>query len=227
MSIIAVDFDGTLYQHNSVVSMLKGGRKIFTFRQQCNIVLSFSKGSVKKMIGNKEDLRIVLLRSFFRQMKGKTADEMHAFFKSVIDSSRESVNYNLVSRRTKHLQIGDRVVIISGALQPLLEVFVQQLNIRADAIGTELLYDKEGIFTGEIGKNNHGEDKVIKLKLWIKENNADNETIWAYADSESDIPLLEFSHKAIVVQPSVNMRKLAQSKGWEIFNNEGNVNKSA
>ena len=118
-------------------------------------------------------------------------------------------------------------MIISGALQPLLEVFVQQLNIRADAIGTELLYDKEGIFTGEIGKNNHGEDKVIKLKLWIKENNADNETIWAYADSESDIPLLEFSHKAIVVQPSVNMRKLAQSKGWEIFNNEGNVNNSA
>lgn len=227
MSIIAVDFDGTLYQHNSVVSMLKGGRKIFTFRQQCNIALSLLKGSVKKMIGNKEDLRIVLLRSFFLQMKGINAEEMHDFFKSVIDSSRESVNYNLVSRLIEHLRSGDRVVIISGALQPLLEVFVQQLNIRADTIGTELLYNKEGIFTGEIGKNSHGEDKVSKIKQWMKDNNAVNETIWAYADSASDIPLLEFSDKAVVVQPSVKMRKLAQSKGWEVFNNEGNVLKSA
>jgi phosphoserine phosphatase len=43
--------------------------------------------------------------------------------------------------------------------------------------------------------------------------------LWAYADSESDIPLLEFADKAVVVNPSETMKKIAESKGWEIFIN--------
>jgi HAD superfamily phosphoserine phosphatase-like hydrolase len=219
MSIVTVDFDGTLYQHNSVMAMLKAGKTAFTLKQWFFIVMNFLNGSVNRTRGNKVDLHVVLLKSFFYQMKGKNMDEMHAFFESIANTGRQSINYDLVSRITKHLENGDRVIILSGALQPFLEVFIRQLDIRADAIGTSLLYDERGICTGEISRLNHGVDKVNKLKLWIKENDASGESIWAYADSESDIPLLEFADKAVVVQPSNAMKKIAESKGWEIFYN--------
>ncbi len=219
MSIVTVDFDGTLYQHNSVLTMLKAGRKAFTLKQWVLIVMNFLNGSVNRTRVNKVDYRVVLLKSFFYQMKGKNMDEMHTFFESIANTGRQSINYDLVSRITKHLENGDRVIILSGALQPFLEEFIRQLDMRADAIGTSLLYDERGICTGEIGRINHGVDKVNRLKLWIKENDASGESIWAYADSESDIPLLEFADKAVVVQPSNAMKKIAESKGWEIFYN--------
>jgi HAD superfamily phosphoserine phosphatase-like hydrolase len=165
------------------------------------------------------DFRVILLKSFFYQMKGKNMNELHTFFESITNTGRQNINYDLVSRITKHLENGDRVIILSGALQPFLEEFIKQLDIQADAIGTSLLYDERGICTGEIGRINHGEDKVNRLKLWIKENDASGESIWAYADSESDIPLLEFANKAVVVQPSNAMKKIAESKGWEIYYN--------
>ena len=68
-----------------------------------------------------------------------------------------------------------------------------------------------------MGKINHGIEKVNRLKLWISENSAEGEMIWAYADSESDIPLLEFADKAIVVRPSDALKKVAELKGWETF----------
>jgi len=219
MSIVTVDFDGTLYQHNSVMALLKAGRKVFTLKQWVLIVVNFLNGSVNKASENKTDFRVVLLKSFFYQMKGKPMDEIHTFFECISNTGRQNINYDLVSRITKHSENGDRVIILSGALQPFLEEIIRQLDMRADAIGTSLLYDERGICTGEIGRINHGVNKINSLKLWIKENDASGEAIWAYADSESDIPLLEFADKAVVVQPSNAMKKIAESKGWEIFYN--------
>ncbi|MFO7887464.1 MAG: HAD family hydrolase [Eubacteriales bacterium] len=219
MSIVTVDFDGTLYQHNSVMPMLKAGRQEFTLKQWALIVMNFFNGSIKRKKGSKIDFRVVLLKSFFYQMKGKNIDEMHTFFESITNTGRQSINYDLVSRINKHLENKDRVIILSGALQPFLEEFIKQLDMQADAIGTSLFYDERGICTGEIGRINHGVDKVNRLKLWIDENDARGESIWAYADSKSDIPLLEFADKAVVVQPSNKMKKIAESKGWEIYYN--------
>lgn len=217
MSIVTVDFDGTLYQHNSVMSMFKAGKAVFSFKQRFFVLLNFLKGSVIRTRENRVDLRVVLLASFFYQMKGKSIDEMNTFFESMAMAGCQSINFDLVSRLIKHLENGDRVIILSGALQPFLEVFIRQLDIRADVIGTSLFYDENGIFTGIIGKTNHGVDKVNKLKLWIQDNDASGELIWAYADSESDIPLLEYADKAVVVQPSNAMKNIAESKGWEVF----------
>ncbi len=217
MSIVTVDFDGTLYQHNSAMAMLKAGKTVFTLKQRFTIVMSFLICAVNRTRGSKEDLRVILFKSFFYQMKGKSTDEIHDFFLSIANVGCQGVNYDLVSRINKHLEDGDRVIILSGALQPFLEIFIQQLDIRADAIGTSILYNEKGICTGEIGRIIHGEDKVNRLKLWIKENGAGEQLIWAYADSESDIPLLEFADIAIVVRPKKAMKKIAEAKEWEII----------
>ncbi len=217
MSIITVDFDGTLYQHNSIMTTLKVGKTMFTLKQWFYIIKDFVKGIANKTIGEKIDFRVLFLESFFLQMKGKNMEELHNFFVSLIETGYQGINYDLVSRLAEHSENGDRIVILSGALQPFLEVFIQHLDIQADVIGTSLFYDEKGTCTGKIGKINHGIEKVNRLKLWINENSAEGEMIWAYADSESDIPLLEFADKAIVVRPSNALKRVAELKGWETF----------
>ncbi|HZJ58137.1 MAG TPA: HAD family hydrolase [Clostridia bacterium] len=215
MSIITVDFDGTLYQHNSIIATLKGGKELFAFRQWVYILGDIIKGLVKDVIGGGSSFRILFLESFFRQMKGKSMEELHGFFESLVTAGHQGINFDLVSRLAKHFEDGDRIIVLSGGLQPFLEVFIQKLGLQANAIGTLLFYDDEGICTGEIGKINSGAEKVNRLNLWINENDAGGETVWAYADSESDIPLLEFADKAIVVNPSKALKDIALSKGWE------------
>lgn len=217
MQIITVDFDGTLYQHNSAMTTLKVGKSMFTLKQWFCVVKDIVKHIANKGTGEKIDFQVLFLESFFLQMKGKNMEELHSFFMSLVETGYQGINYDLVSRLAEHSKSGDRIVVLSGALQPFLEVFIQQLDIRADVIGTPLFYDEEGACTGKIGKMNRGIEKVNKLKLWISENNAEGKIIWAYADSESDIPLLEFADKAIVVRPSNALKKVAELKGWETF----------
>lgn len=217
MSIVTVDFDGTLYQGNSLMPMLKTSKRELTLRQWYFIIANFFKMSLSKDYKNEKDLRVVFLRAFFSQMKGKSKSELYSFFMSAIENGQEGINKDMTSRINEHLDKGDHVIILSGTLKPFLETFVQFLNIKVEVIGTTLILDYNGICTGEIGRLNHGSEKIDNLKHWIEENNAAGEMIWAYADSESDLPLLEFADKAVVVNPSNTMKKIAESKGWEVL----------
>lgn len=109
------------------------------------------------------------------------------------------------------------MVILSGSLHQFLETFVEYFNIEAEVIGTPLFFDDKGLCTGKIGKLNHGSEKVKNLKIWLDKKDVKEESIWAYADSESDLPLLEFVDKAIVVNPSEKMKFISQKKGWDII----------
>lgn len=215
MAIIAVDFDGTLYQENSITITIKEGRRVFTIRQWFLIIRDIIKGLINGESG--QDRRVLFLESFFQQMEGKEREEIYEFFVSLVRKGHQGVNHDLLSRLNRHLDQGDHLVILSGALQPFLEIFIKELKIPAHVIGTPLYFNEKDICTGRIGKINHGIEKVNRLKDWISNNNLDGQEIWAYADSESDIPILEFANRAIVVQPSDKLRKLAILKGWELF----------
>ncbi|HZX21451.1 MAG TPA: HAD family hydrolase, partial [Clostridia bacterium] len=142
MSIVTVDFDGTLYKHNTVMTTLKVGKTMFTLRQWLCVVKDIVKGITNKPTGEKIDFQVLFLGSFFLQMKGKNMEELHNFFISLVETGQQGINYDLVSRLAEHSENGDCIVILSGALQPFLEVFVRQLDIRADVIGTSLFYDE-------------------------------------------------------------------------------------
>ena len=86
MSIITVDFDGTLYQHNSVMTTLKVGKTMFTFKQWVYIVKDIVKSIVNKTAGREIGFHILFLESFFLQMKGKNMEELHNFFVSLIET---------------------------------------------------------------------------------------------------------------------------------------------
>lgn len=217
MAVIAVDFDGTLYRGNSITVMLRAGRKHFTIKDWLLFLSSFTKILLIGFSKGKEEVRIHFFKSFARMFKGKKKEELDYFFSALVEQGISDVDKGLLTKIEKHQKDGDHILILSGSLEPFLQVFIKHLGLNVSASGTALLFDDDGICTGEIGPVNHGEHKVEQLRHWIEKQDLQEQEVWAYADSQSDIPLFEYVHHPVVVNPSVEMKDIAEIRGWMIL----------
>ncbi|WP_280770863.1 HAD family hydrolase [Salipaludibacillus daqingensis] len=222
MAVITVDFDGTLYRGNSFKMMFQMAKKEFTWNEWMNVGQGLVKSIVVRITKGKDAFRHSFFKSFARSFKGKTEKELEDFFEGLIKQGINDIHYDLVGEIRKHQANGDHIVLLSGALQPFLYAFKKELNLDVDVISTELKFDSDGRCTGEIGTIVNGEEKVRRIVDWLSQNPSTSNAgtinnIWAYADSESDIPLLEFVNHPVVVNPGEDMRQIAEKNQWPVY----------
>jgi HAD superfamily hydrolase (TIGR01490 family) len=220
LAIVTVDFDGTLYQGNSFKAMIEIGKKRFNTKQWLVVVGGLLKATTTGLLKGKNQFRHEFFKAFAKTFKGRTNIELDLFFQELVAYGKADVHQDLVYKIKEHQQKGDTVIVLSGALQPFLKAFTIDLNLDVHIISTELLFDENGLCTGEIGQIVNGDVKVLKLQEWIERHrnlNTKTNEIWAYADSESDIPLLKYVNTPIVVNPKEEMIKIAEMNKWAIF----------
>lgn len=221
MAIVTVDFDGTLYQGNSFKAMFQIGKKNFTKMQWFDISIGLAKAGTMGVFKGKDRFRHDLFKVFAKTFKGRNSTELNSFFQELVEYGEAEIHRDLVSKLKEHQKNGDTVILLSGALQPFLKAFTKNLQMDVHVISTELLFDNNGLCTGEIGQIINGKVKVEKLQQWLEMSQnysvSSSTEIWAYADSESDIPLLQFVTHPIVVNPKEDMIKIAQENKWSIF----------
>ncbi len=220
MAIVTVDFDGTLYQGNSFKVMFQVGKKQFTAKQWGILFLGLAKAGAVGLANGKNAFRHQFFKAFAKTFQGKTTSELEVFFQELVEVGKADVHQSLVLQIQKHQQNGDTVILLSGALQPFLKAFARELQLDVHIISTELLFDQRNLCTGEIGQIINGDEKVNKLQEWLEARSMmekPSKEIWAYADSESDIPLLNFVTHPVVVNPKEDMKKIAQQNKWTIF----------
>jgi len=123
-----------------------------------------------------------------------------------------------------HRDEGDLVVLVSGGPLPLLRHIGAQIG--ADhVIGTEFEV-RDGHFTGKACEPICiDEDKAVLAKDYLERNrvNADLTASFAYADSISDLPLLEMVGHPVAVYPDKSLKAVALARGWGIFPGEDNT----
>lgn len=219
MRLITVDFDGTLFEGDSFKLMFQAGKKEFGLQSWTTIFLGTLQALFLGVTKGKHALRIHFFKAFAKTFKGKSEDELASFFDYLIQGGKGQINQSLVNKIKEHQKNGDEVIILSGALKPFLDALIEELGLTVTTIGTELLYDEKGKCTGATGPVVNGEGKVQAITNWLKVRELDPEQleIWAYADSESDIPLLYFVDKPIIVNPKNKMREVAEVNHWPIF----------
>ncbi|WP_421383484.1 HAD family hydrolase [Bacillus salacetis] len=221
MAIVTVDFDGTLYQGNSFKAMFQMGQKRFTAKQWAVVAAGLGKAAAAGVLQGKTKFKHEFFKAFARTFKGKTTEELDLFFQELVAVGKDEVHRSLVLKIQEHQNNGDTVVVLSGALQPFLKAFIQDLKLDVHVLSTDLLFDQNGHCTGEIGEIINGDAKVKILQEWmgqqkhLEENSADE--IWAYADSAADIPLLHYVTHPILVNPKQEMVKEAEKNSWSIF----------
>lgn len=124
---------------------------------------------------------------------------------------------NVMARLKAHQQSGDRILLLSGTPTPLLAAIGRELGVE-EAVGTPLL-TRNGRYTGGSERPTcQGINKVIRLEQHLGEKETINwSDSWAYADSYSDLPVLEHVGHPVAVYPDPELTTYAKEHGWEII----------
>jgi len=116
-----------------------------------------------------------------------------------------------------HRDKGDLLIIISGTLNFILDVFNRRLSFD-DKKGTDLEV-KDGEFTGRIsGIHPRGHDKVVVLEEFIKKYQIDLANSTVYANHFTDRLIMEKVGNPVAVNPDRNLLKYAKNRRWKILN---------
>lgn len=219
LQLITVDFDGTLFQGDSFNLMFQAGKKEFGIREWTAVAAGSLQALLLGIFKGKNALRIQFFKSFAKTFKGKTQDELTSFFHHLVEAGKADINIALVEMIQKEQENGNQVMILSGALTPFLHALTDKLGLDVTIVGTNLTFDSSGKCTGNTGVVVNGKEKVQAVTNWLQESGKEQTEIkvWAYADSESDIPLLQFVDEPIIVNPKDKMRKVAEANSWPIF----------
>jgi len=115
-----------------------------------------------------------------------------------------------------HREAGDEIVILSAALQPLVDALGRALGVK-DCEGTRL-ERKDGIYTGQvIGRPLYGSEKARVARAYLEGQGADPGGCSAYADHETDVDLLRLVGTPVAVNPRRELQALAEESGWRIL----------
>ncbi len=117
-----------------------------------------------------------------------------------------------------HQAAGERLVLASGAFQPVVEAFARRLpqEIRTPApiaIGSPVAVREGRLDGGLDGPLNVGDAKARRLHEALG-----SERLYAaYGDSGDDVPMLLLSDRPVAVYPDRVLRRTASDLGWSVF----------
>jgi fatty acyl-CoA reductase len=113
----------------------------------------------------------------------------------------------------EHKRKGHRVVLLSGALDFLLD----PMKDLADDVLSASLAHEDGVYTGELsGAPVAGEARARMLASYARKRGVDLHRSYAYADSISDLPMLEAVGNPVAVNPDRRLASAAKDRGWQV-----------
>ena len=153
-------------------------------------------------------------RAFYKNYKGwKPARARTLGMQSFYGYVLKRLYPEAIAALREHKSAGHRIVLLSGTLDFLLEPFKDL----ADDVLAARLEEENGVYTGELsGAPVAGEARARMLASFARRRNVDLSRSYAYADSISDLPMLEAVGIPVVVNPDARLRAAARDRGWQI-----------
>jgi len=154
------------------------------------------------------------LRSFYRRYEGAPVDRLR-------DDGWELFHHLLLAksfpeglaRVRHHRALGHRTILITGAL----DLVVEPLRPLFDDIVCARLGEVDGKFTGRLEELPPiGEARALVLGDYAEAEGLQLEESMAYADSASDLPMLEAVGFPVAVNPEAKLAAIARRRGWHV-----------
>lgn len=216
-SLAIFDLDRTLHAGSGlgVLARLAFRRRLIgadrLVRSVLHDVLFRRRGSTDDQISSIAELAL--------EMAGGTALEdlgpiVEAAAEQIACSARPAMKLLVES----HLEAGHFCVLLSASPHPLVEQIAAHLGIQR-GIGTVIEADS-GVLTGKIiPPMCYGSGKLERLDQDLGwRGDAEHGTFtYAYADSLSDLPLLDSVKSPVVVSPDRRLRRLATDRDWPVI----------
>jgi len=117
-------------------------------------------------------------------------------------------------RIREHKRAGHRVLLLTGALDVVVEPLAELLDVEVDCAH---LLVKDGRLTGDLeSPPPAGEARGALLKEYAERNGIALAESFAYADSLSDLPMLEMVGTPVAVNPDARLSQVAGQRGWRV-----------
>lgn len=195
MTIAIFDLCDTLYAENTTVGFLR-----FASKQEPSIAqalgrwldnpLFFLIGAVAQRLG-RDLARERLIASLAGLWKGRI-EQLASAYAAQLEARG---NAPIIRRLEEHRQQGDRVVIVSSSLAPVVEAIAARLGVAGH--GSTLGFTPEGHCTGRITDDLTGAKPAIAGRL-----RGAGERMIVYSDNRTDEKLLRVADKGFVVLPA-------------------------
>ena len=153
-------------------------------------------------------------RAFYKNYRGwKPSRAKHLGQESFSGFTLDRIYPGALARLREHKAEGHRVVLLSGALDFLLE----PMRDLVDDVLCASLQEKDGSYTGELrGAPVAGEARARMLASFARRRGLDLSRSYAYADSISDLPMLEAVGNPVAVNPDRRLAARAEERGWTV-----------
>jgi HAD superfamily hydrolase (TIGR01490 family) len=116
-----------------------------------------------------------------------------------------------IARVRQHRRLGHRTLLITGAL----DVVVAPLRPLFDDVVCASLSERDGTFTGRLAELSPiGEARALMLDAYAEEHGLALAESVAYADSSSDLAMLEAVGFPVAVNPDARLAAIARRRGW-------------
>ncbi|MGA7912171.1 MAG: HAD-IB family hydrolase [Candidatus Dormiibacterota bacterium] len=154
-------------------------------------------------------------RSFYREYNGLEYDVMKQLGREALDAVTLRRIYPEGMRRIReHKRAGHRVLLLTGALDVVVEPLAELLDVEVDCAH---LLVKEGRLTGDLqAPPPAGEARGTLLEEYAAKNGIVLSESFAYADSLSDLPMMELAGTPVAVNPDARLSQVAGQRGWRV-----------
>ena len=154
-------------------------------------------------------------RSFYREYEGLDPDVMKRLGREALDAVTLRRIYPEGMRRIReHKRAGHRVLLLTGALDVVVEPLAELLEVEVDCAH---LLVRDGRLTGDLqAPPPAGEARSALLEEYASKNGVVLGDSFAYADSLSDLPMLEQVGTPVAVNPDARLSQVAGQRGWRI-----------
>jgi len=160
--------------------------------------------------------RVEFLRHFYRRYDNASVEQLESDAAELFsDLLVKNAFPDAIRRVRMHRAAGHRTVLITGAL----DFIVKNLEPLFDDIICPSLEQENGRYTGRmLSAPPIGEMRAEALRQYASQHAIDLQESVAYADSTSDLPMLEAVAFPVAVNPDTKLAMLARRRGWLVEN---------
>ncbi|MEA1925688.1 MAG: HAD-IB family hydrolase [Patescibacteria group bacterium] len=207
------DIDGTLFRKNLHFELIDELAYRGIFKKEVRNELVHAYGHWLDNEGTYESYRKKLVSLYGRHIKGCNQKDILSAAKNVASFNAKRV-YMYAKDLFEELRGSHVMLIISGSP---IEIVTEYANIfKFDAYyGSVYEIDKNEKYTGR-PIFEPTKDKGAVVEQFIAENRISLQGSIGIGDTESDAKFLELVDRPIAFNPNLNLKKIAEKRGWEI-----------
>jgi HAD superfamily hydrolase (TIGR01490 family) len=190
---------GTFWRHGLI------GRRHMAQAALAQLVFArFGAGQAR--VGRTADRAVSVLRGLSVDvMRGIVAEAWPTVLRPLV--YREAVDL-----AATHEVRGERVYIVSAALQEVVEMISRELGF--DGALASQAEVEEGVYTGRLERRLYGFEKRVALEEMANAQGLDLARSTAYSDSHTDLDFLEAVGHPVAVNPDRALRRVVRERGW-------------